>query len=475
MGPVAYPWGFPVLLAPVYAVFGLNVMALKSVDVLCFLLFLLVVWKGFQRYHALGWRVVLFCLFAFNPTLLRFVDQIAGDIPFLLLSTISLLLIGRLVIEKRDLISPGWDRWILGGAMAGAFAIRSNGILLPATLALTQVISALAIVYQADGPHDRLPGNLARVFSMKQYSRRDLVLLVLPYASFTALVVAWRLLLPEGDVSVQTGQFASTTMGAIRQNVDYYLDLPGEFFQGVPHAYLIYGATIPLAIAGAIRRYRFDYHALIYLVLTMLLYVVYPTTGGLRYVFPILPFYLSFVVSCLEDWTAARPYPWRALRTSFAFVSVLIVLACFGRESARGALANLSRDRIRPSGPFTDTSADMFSFIVDHTETDSTVVFFKPRAMRMMTGRRAVKLYKVGDLSRADYLTLFKPDEMRDQVAPDDVRCMTEMGAIEPVYRNVDFVVYRIVQSHKNAMKTNLGCATPTAPLRGTLSSNLDR
>jgi hypothetical protein len=40
IGPVAYPWGFPVLLAPFYALFGLNMIALKSVSIICFLLFL---------------------------------------------------------------------------------------------------------------------------------------------------------------------------------------------------------------------------------------------------------------------------------------------------------------------------------------------------------------------------------------------------------------------------------------------------
>src|SRR5262245_52236129 len=50
-GPVAYPWGFPLVLAPLYALFGLNPMALKSVGVLSYLLFLLALWFAFRRIH----------------------------------------------------------------------------------------------------------------------------------------------------------------------------------------------------------------------------------------------------------------------------------------------------------------------------------------------------------------------------------------------------------------------------------------
>src|SRR5512139_3429993 len=39
-GPVAYPWGFPALLAPVLAMFGLKVLALKLVNTAFYLAFL---------------------------------------------------------------------------------------------------------------------------------------------------------------------------------------------------------------------------------------------------------------------------------------------------------------------------------------------------------------------------------------------------------------------------------------------------
>src|SRR5574342_64459 len=42
MGPAAYPWGFPLLLVPVYALTGLSPLALKLPGLLTYLGFLLV-------------------------------------------------------------------------------------------------------------------------------------------------------------------------------------------------------------------------------------------------------------------------------------------------------------------------------------------------------------------------------------------------------------------------------------------------
>ena len=39
IGPYAYPWGFPALLAPLYKIFGFNIVAFKSVGIICYGLF----------------------------------------------------------------------------------------------------------------------------------------------------------------------------------------------------------------------------------------------------------------------------------------------------------------------------------------------------------------------------------------------------------------------------------------------------
>jgi hypothetical protein len=273
IGPVTYPWGFPVLLAPFYALFGLNMIALKSVGVLCFLLFLFLLWSGFRKYHSDFWGIVLVCLFALNPTMLRFIDDILSDIPFLLVSTFSVLLIGRLVVERRRLISPACDQLLLGTVIAVAFFIRTNGILLLVTLGITQFIALIVRIYRRAASHDQGSAGLMSLFSTQYIAMQCLSLNILPYVTFVSLVLAWQALLPDGGFS-QGFIAGRVSMGVIKHHVHYYIDLPAAFFKGVPHYRLLYGASIPLAIAGAISRYRFDHHAIIYVMLTFLLYIL---------------------------------------------------------------------------------------------------------------------------------------------------------------------------------------------------------
>src|SRR5208283_3468747 len=68
--PIAYPWGFPVLLAPFYAVFGLNMIGLKLLGVISFLIFIVLLWVGFRKYHSPVWLLCLVCFFSLNPNML---------------------------------------------------------------------------------------------------------------------------------------------------------------------------------------------------------------------------------------------------------------------------------------------------------------------------------------------------------------------------------------------------------------------
>jgi len=460
VGPVTYPWGFPALLAPVYALFGLDLIALKAVNVVCFLLFLLVLWHGFGRSHTNPGRMLLLALFALNPDMLSIIDSIVADISFLLASTCGVLLIGRLAVDRRPLISPVWDQVLLGVAIAAAFLIRLNGALLLVALAVTQLVDLFNSVYRPDASANQRRFDAA-VLLRRPDAIRLAVLSVLPYVSFAGFVLVCRLLLPDGGLSAQGSIFSALSVDTIRRNVNIYAGMPAEFFGGVPHRDVLFGATIPLAIAGAAVRLRRDYHVVVYAASTMLLYILWPTTGGLRYLFPILPFYFSFAVSGVEYYAARSQRPARTLVPAMCVVPVLVVLAYFARQSIDDASANMARSRQEASGPFAATSRDAFEYIRHTSEPDATIVFFKPRLMSLMTGRRSVKLFKVRDLPRGDYLCLYRPDEMLDQMLPSEVKCLIGKGAMERVYTNPEFAVYRLLKSDESAWQTSEECASP--------------
>ena len=76
IGPIAYPWGFLLMLAPIYYFFGLNFFALKILGALFYIILLVILWYGFEQFESLVWRSIYLFLFAVNPTLVGFTNNV---------------------------------------------------------------------------------------------------------------------------------------------------------------------------------------------------------------------------------------------------------------------------------------------------------------------------------------------------------------------------------------------------------------
>lgn len=466
IGPTAYPWGFPILLAPFYATFGLNPLALKAV-VISYLLFLVVLWFGFRRDHTTPGFLCLVCLFGLNPTFLAFSNNILSDLPFLLISTVCVLLIREIIVKDHCIISRRADLILLGVGIAFAFTIRTNGILLIVTLGLSHVISYLQKQSLNEPSHNTGWGYnlLGSFFFPKHPSVKPITLLLNPYVVFFCSVIIWRLFLPEGGTS-RLIHWKDISARMVINNMSYYFDLASRFFSGAPYSRFFYVASIFLAIAGAIRRYRSDYPAIIYMALTVLLYSFYPGRQGLRFLFPIFPFYLSFAVSGLEAFGDGMTGVWSRIWKVLSCCAVILVMLFFVGNDLRSVYRNYVKHGETASGPFAPASQEMFCFITNHIEADAVVVFFKPRVMRLMTGRKSIMVDRAEQLSRGDYLCLYLRKSAYNQVQDGKVEHLLARGAVRLEYENDDFKVYRITKvrehiAHNNAMHTDGNFATP--------------
>ena len=104
IGPFAYPWGYPLCLAPVYYFCGLNnLIALKCVNLLFFNLALLCAYALFVRRIGPALSCLLVALLAFNPVLLGFLDNILSDALFLFLAMLSVFLVDKFLIRAEYL------------------------------------------------------------------------------------------------------------------------------------------------------------------------------------------------------------------------------------------------------------------------------------------------------------------------------------------------------------------------------------
>ena len=279
-GPVAAPWGFPILLAPFYmACGGLNIFCLKFINVLSFALFLIAWFALLIRRLSLVDSAICLSLLAFNPALLSFQNNVLSDITFLFLSTLSVLLIDTVVVAPaKPEGSISGNVW-LGIVFFAAFAVRPNGLLLVPTLFLTQ-----ALVYSGQR-------------STRPRWRAVLPIALIPYVVFGVLTLALLMTLPSVEASYLS-HFKALTPRGFFDNVSAYAVLPLEFFESVPLRLrvILCVALFPCLIGGAVLQRKDDAPALIYIGLTLLLYITWPFQEGLRYLFPLLPFliYLAY-------------------------------------------------------------------------------------------------------------------------------------------------------------------------------------
>lgn len=419
IGPDAYPWGFPALLAPFTLACGpLNVFCLKFINLIFFALFLWVFYALLARRLPPLESALLLAVFAFSPLLLKFNDQLTSDITFLFFSTLGLLL-----IVERNNISP----YFLGLALFFAFFVRTNGILLLPTLFLTQIF-------------DWLQTRPRPVLDWK----RILPIGLIPYFVFGLLTLANLLLFPAGEGS-HIAHLSLISLDSLADNVSAYFAMPAYFFSDLPHADIIYGLLLPFILGGLILNFKRDVHLVAYLLLSYALFIVWPDQQGIRFLFPLLPILVYFAYRGMDAASFALTNHHARLGQWLTRGFWLVIAAAFAWTSLGLARDNLAGGRGPYGSVFDPLSLEMFEFIKSDTPANSVIAFYKPRALRLFTDRDSLLVDTCDALPMADYVLLRKSRGAVDQVSPADVTTCNPSVQVTELFDNEKFAVYQII------------------------------
>ncbi|MBS4060897.1 MAG: hypothetical protein KG029_10895, partial [Bacteroidetes bacterium] len=276
VGPAAYPWGFPLLLAPIHAVAGLSITAFKLVNTAAFAVFLVVFYFYARSRFDRPLSAALASVLAFSPAMLKAHDLILADFPFLFAATLVVFLLDS---QWRKPIQPAWQKILLGGMIFWGFFLRTNGILLLGPLLLVDIFQWRA------GPR---PGSR---------------LIALPYLVFFALFTLSLFIFPGGQSSYFNHYELFFSPARLFDNFLFYLALPGWLFEGIPLSALLFALTGLACVWGILQKARAELPALAFSLLTLGLFITWPERQGLRFIYPILPFYLVFAAHGLNDLT----------------------------------------------------------------------------------------------------------------------------------------------------------------------------
>jgi hypothetical protein len=412
--PNRYPPVFPLLLAPVYRAYGLNFLPMKLlVQALalaaCICLYVLARLRGSRPLPSAATGAC----FALSGVVLGIKDSVISDTTYLFFASLTLTLL--VFIERR-----GWDRArpVLAVALVLpplllAYGSRSVGL----SLALT------VFAYE-----------LIRYRRLRPFG-------ILTLLGFAAGVVLLALTLYD---SRGYGNQFHINLAAYWRNAEFYLHAPAYLWAGSPALlrYALAAVTAVIVIGEWLRRLVIQCSIVeVYVPCAMLPLLAHSTDAESRLLLPVLMLYFIYLFEGIEFLAAQWPAISRVL--SAAAVAALAV----------GCLANLHGMERGPfaQGPEQPTFTDLRLYLANHLDSHDLLVSWNPRVLALYTGLRSAWYPETADDAALDayfrrtgasYLLLYSgsPDDLTF-LAPHVAR---EPKLFAPVYRNPNFVLYRI-------------------------------
>ncbi len=407
--PKAYPPVYPALLAAVYSFRGPDLEAMKRVGIAFFLGLLLLLYVWLRPDLRFAPMLALLAMLGFHPAFWDFKDMVYADVPF-----VFFLVLALFVWEKaRALTRPGWGAAVAGGlAIYLAYGTRSVGLILVPTV----VLGDLFRTRRVGMPTWRALGVLAvLVFIQGIFVYND-----------------------SGYLSLFSWNWARS-VGNARDYIGMAADLweNGQWPALKTGLFLL---TSLLAAAGYFLRLRLGLRDLeLFIPLYAAAMVFWSANDGVRYIFPLVPFYFYYALVGLDGWFKSGS--WRGiLLLGWVAAAALTYESVYAQTSF---------------GPFLDNvrapeSRAVFRFIRDALPRDAVLVAREPRVFGLYTGRRC-SIYHLGSDAelwnyfhqiKAGYLVVgrFSPKDrefFRDFT-------LRHQSRLTEIFANYDFKVYQI-------------------------------
>jgi hypothetical protein len=426
--PYTYGWGFPLLLAPLYALFGLSFTAFKLLEVALYLGFL----AGFyvlirDRIDRLA-AVLIVAALALDNLYTAWTNTVLTEFPFLCFSVLGLLAIESVHRPDRLARRPPSVGLLLAlfgtGALIGFTTnIRNEGIVLLGALAARQLV----VVYE----HRR---DWAGAWPAR------LAALALPWIGAAMVGGGVRAVLPTDAGQALTlsgglgGHNFETNDGFYRQTMAELLAVKDKVHGTVLLGLIVF--LLVLALGGMMLGGRRDLPLSVFTLGLGTIYLVLPYREG-RYLLGVLPFLLYFAMQGLRG---------ADVRTWTIQARHVLLLALVARHGL--GMANASDYwRTYPraiEGPSSADSQEMFAAVETFTSPDDTIVFFRPRALNLFTDRTAITAGSSLPvlLERGDWYAMARGSEYAQCALTDEEAAAT--GRLTKVWENQAWVLWHV-------------------------------
>ena len=452
IGPDAYPPVFPLLLVPVFWLFGLNLTAMKVVVVVMFLFSLLVFGQILKEKMSLVWQAALIAVVGFCPYFWDQKDRLTSDLVFLVFPYLGMLLVNKAYPAGQEDQADKWDGKRLKLALATglvfylAYGTRSLGLLLAPCLLLFDLIHRRKL----------LPSRFASVVTV---------------VTVSLALVQSRLLNSERGYYEHLATSFHDSLDAwlnyISGNVFGYGIALAEIWDNGsnrPARLALVAVMTVLMMIGYLARVRKDLnYSELFVAVYLIIVSIVPMDGGGRYLIPLIPFFMLYA------WEGLQALPVRN-RVRNAVV-VALGIAILGSYAAKYAKLDL---KTFPDGITKAEAVEFFDYVKQRTRPSDVFVFTKPRALALFTDRKS-SFYPLhlNDKGLWDYFQRINATHIvlgPKGISPEEQEFLTAFvgkypASLREEFANADFVSYRILGVPQASGRTNYKRTRLTDPL----------
>lgn len=450
--PPAYPWGLPLMLAPVVALLGLHWFALKAVIVACLAGLVVMI----QRVTAprLGTIVssALALFVALCPLYWRWAGTVTSDIPSALFFFTTLWWIDR--CRRHQLLVAASRRHlvILGLLLAWTFNFRRETIALALGLAALHATELWRLT--------RSTGTRGRSFAViRDTSTWSAV--ALPYGVAVAAAVTFQLALP---ATLFPDRPPGGGIGKFGENLRWYRSVVAEALglkdmgaEGVAAfgsraaadwILLVFAVLVVVGIISALVLHGSRDLHIVATLLTTAYGVGTQPFHEFRYLLTIIPLMGYFALQTVSWIGNSDPSPSdTAPRTTSAATAIALVVALAPSaanlpDTVSSINYHLEYDYVL-DGPASASSQEMFHAVERCTRGDEVISFAQARSMNLYTRRRAIQGSSTEwVLHRADWIVVSN-DDVNYIEPPIDQELAAELGLVR-VWHNDEYSLYEI-------------------------------
>ena len=372
-------YGFPLLIAPVYGLFGNHIIVFSYFMSLILVVTMVCVFKFLNQYFNAIIAISGTMIFAFNPWILSFKGEILSDLPFSLFLLFSLLVYEKnKKNKKRKLIAV-----IVGILIGYSMLIKSIGILMLIAIIFDCLVSILSL--KKPKPNKKL----LREFSLVGISILSTLLtyLIIGFFIFPA---------KHESYSFFYSLFSFKELGNIvLNNLDYYIKIFQDFFhpgngkwnfapqitKAFALTFFIVGLFLRLTQKPGVKEFL--------LILYLFVILMFPnTTQGFRYLLPIFPILMYYIIYGLKSIQLEVK--------TYRFIIIFFIVISIGLQY-KIDIIRISNQTSIINSPQSPAAKELFEYISNNTNINSTVVFNKPRVLGLYAKRDSYSIRKNAD------------------------------------------------------------------------------